>query len=548
MVSTTAYEHLQNFLLAADYDAALSRVLDFDPVQPPFPSGSYARLRFACMAADVYQYGGLYDRAEWWVQNYIGHGSNRLLEVRSAKEIDDLGECKQECWALIMRGMCLYRKAKPDDYIAAMKLFEGAERVLRMIDESGTQCLGSRGRAYYCIGLVERQQHRYDRARRAFRNSIELAETGAKGGATTDSSKLSFKFNLARCLGLGIGWIAYNEARLADAMSALLSARSMIPPGTRFMNAYIDVIRASIMMSEAATCDHVKMAIELLDRSFEVFTGKLGGSYAICHPPYALRTQNELALAHLRRARMAPAEQRKSALEEAEACIRRVKTPKLIKPLQNIAVPADARTRAAARITEARLRRYTGDLAAASGSDAVRRENYILARKLAEEAKNIGGDLEFTFIDACIGIGEAAFGLNEFQDAVEHFRLALEKGKDSPKVAAVCHLHLCRAYLRVDQLPLAREHFALWELLQPRIENAFVLELAKVVVQELSVVYYDFELRKDQIAPKTSYKTYVRKLLKWLAETAVILENGDRSDAADRLVVDKASINRWLRY
>lgn len=554
---TAVYDKLQTDLKSANYDAALNSVLGLDLLRPPFPPTNYARLRFACMVADVYQYGGLYDRAEWWVQNNIGNTSDRLLQVHSANDICDPAECKQECWALMMRGMCLYRKANPYDYKAALKFFECAGRVLQMLHDSGTPCLGSRARASYCIGLVERQQHRYDRARRAFRKSIEFAETGLRSGTVTDSSELSFKFNLARCLGLGIGWIAYNEARLADAMVSLVTAHSMIPPGTRFIYAYIDVIRASIMLSEATAYERADEAIELLDRCFEIFTGQLGGPHKICHAPYALRTQNELALGHLRSARLSSPDQRKKHLDEAETCLRRVKSPKLIKAfqtLQGVVIKADARTRAQALITEARLRRYIGELAAAaddlatSDADALRRDSCAAARKLAEEAKKIGGDLKFTFIDACIGIGEAAFGLNDFLDAVEHFALALKEGKDSPKVAAVCHLHLCRAYLRANELPLAREHFNSWELMQPRIENAFVLELATLTRQELSLVYHDFELRKDQIAPQTPHKVYVDKLLKWLADTTLIIENGDTAAAAERLAVDTASINRWRKF
>jgi len=265
-------------------------------------------------------------------------------------------------------------------------------------------------------------------------------------------------------------------------------------------------------------------AIGVLNSALAIFLPKKG----FRQQSYALRAQNELAGAYARLANVGPPEAREANLRQAEHYIASVK---------DIAnkLPSESRTFWMARIVEARVARARGD--------------YEQALTIAKEAREKNSDMKFTLIDACIGFGEAAMGLSppNYRAAIDAFSEALRVGGSSRKIAAVCHLHLCRAYLADNQVSNAREQFALWEPLAPNIENAFIDHLGLKTRERLNVTFPPFTLSKDDLLKRPSYTLHLNALRKWLAETAVA-HTGDLNEAGKLLQVHADSVKTWLKF
>lgn len=533
-----AYEYLQQLLKEANYDAALEWVERSDLreilAKPPSDVRS---LRFRCMVADVYDYGGHYEDAARTILSAGKDAEERILEIKASRYLgDDHAFEKQRCWAVMMRGMCLYRGLEnhAPDYETAMRLFQLARTVLELIQDAGQEsCLGTLARAWYCTGLVERQNHEYRAARRAFRHSIELAGRGInEPGSAADS----FDYNIARCYGLGIGWIAYNGARLDEAAGALVIARRlMASKRAKFISAYIDVVHASIMLSESMAPSRIQEAITLLSKAVQTFLPEKGAQ----HVSYALRARNELAHAYLRLAIVGGEAERGKNLRAAEGYVDTVKA-------ETQTVRREMRTYWMATITEARILRVRGDFA--TGKEE-RGSYYQQAFELTKRAKDEGSAEKFTLIDACIGMGEAAMKLEppNYRIAIEAFHEALKAAAGSRKASAVAYLHLCRAYLEDNQPSRAVEHFKLWEVMEPNIENAFIADMAQKVQKLLTHVFPPFVLKKEDLLEQGSYKIHINALRRWLAETAVAIEDDKIEPAARRLKNTPEAVRQWLQ-
>jgi tetratricopeptide (TPR) repeat protein len=528
-----SFDTLKQLLKEADYDAALELINSWDlRVNLQAPPDPLRRLGITCMAADVLDYGGQYAQAAHIMHDLGREAEASLAAVKSGNYLgDDHSYLKQQCWAVIMRGMCIYRgaietsqKDKPD-YENAKRLFQLARDVLELIHNDGqVTCFGSMARAWYCIGLVERQKQENRVARRAFTSSVEYAAKGIE--RRLGNRVASFEYNMARCYGLGIGWIAYNGARLAEATAALIMARhQMRGIRAKFISAYINVVHASIMLSESLDVGRVNKAIELLENSLAVFAPQNGFQ----HPAYAMRAQNELALAYLRLATLAPPDDevgRKRHLHKAEVHLDSIKDAAKRSPMLEV------RTYWQALVTEARICRVRGD--------------YEGALRLTKKVKEKGGQMRFTLIDACIGIGEAALGLKTYRAAIDAFQEALVAGRTSRKIVAVCHLHLCRTYLADDQPARALEHFKLWEVLEPGVENAFIADLGLRVRTSMAYILRDFVLSKDDIKLRSS-RGHLNKLRKWLADTTFVLADDEVEPAANGLGIGAEAFRGWQR-
>jgi tetratricopeptide (TPR) repeat protein len=442
-------------------------------------------------------------------------------------------------------GMTFYRSYDLDK---ALRLFELARRIATIIHDSGTITnIGTLARCWYCIGLVHREK-RTKEARAAFRQSIELASKGIQDRRANGESPASFDYNLARCCGLGMGWIAYNEALLTEAAGALFMARRMMDSiRAKFIAKYLDVVQATIMMSESAEASRIREALALLIAAYATFDppGTLGNQQdkdsLLRHTHYALRCLNEIAMGHLHLARACQDDprQHEENLTKAEVCVYKVK--KAAKLHWRTAI----KTYCTALIIEARIKceraRHEKDPSRA-------RDLNTAALKLAEEAGKKGSGIKSILIDASIGTGEAELALGLHAKAIASFQGALDKGKENRKDAAVCHLHLCRCYLSVDDSESAAEHFKLCELIKRGLENVFIANLAEEVRKTLFHTYQKFELSKEEVIRGRDSTEYLNSLRKWLAETAVALENGNHRLAAERLVIGERALNNWLEF
>jgi tetratricopeptide (TPR) repeat protein len=519
-------QELKSLLRSANYDAALALVANSDRnAALRATHADLPRLQLACMISDVLDYGGMYKESYESILEYGKEAEGRFANVKSDGLGTDHGYEKQSCWALLMLGMCYYRGLRDNapDYPAAKKLFQLAINVLQSIADAGrVECFGSLARAWYCVGLVERQDHEYSAAKSAFRRSIEFA--GRALDKTRKGPPLSSDFNIARCSGLGIGWVAYVGARLNEAAVSLCLARRLIVSShAKFISAYIDVVHASVMVSEATGADKLREAAQLLEKALLIFLPDKGPR----HRSYALRAQNELARAHLYLAKHVPVSKRGPWLEKAQRDVDQVKA-------QAKSDNRELRVYWAARITEARILRE--------------RRKYEKAHTITKEVRDNAKE-RFTRIDACIAFGEAVMGLTppKIPEAISAFEEALRKGGNSRKISAVCHLHLCQAYLVDNKFSQAQDQFRLWKEAEPGIENAFIADFAKKLQERLHRAFPVFRLSDEDILARRSADVHLNNLRKWLAETASGLRPDDLKRAAGLLGKTVDTLNNWLK-
>lgn len=508
---------LQALLEAANLDDALVLVKRWDiPAILRTHRDPLEQLRLRCMIADVYDYAGLYDEARNAIEEAGKRARDRLEAfLKETRNFDppEGAYRKQECWALMHWGMCSYREHNYDE---AGRLFKIAKECLTILQQRGVPCTGSLSRAWYSIGLVYRQTYMPSEAMEAFTQSIELAERGIAERQRTGKPIESFEYSIGKCFGLGRGWVSYNEAFLVQARGDLVQARRLLAQKkARFITAYVDIVRACVLMS--AYSDDLKRleeAIEVLRNSYAVLEGN--------HIPYALRAANELAHAHLSRARLT--QNKEDDLGKAQQFLEIVKS-------SDYTQKKDKRTYCNAFITESRIHRERGDKAA--------------SLKAAENAKSVGGDIKFTRIDCQITMGEAKFWSGDYAGATNEFLRGLDWGRNSQKILAVCHLHLARAYYMNKEYSKALEHFRTWENSHLGLENAFIRKLQLSVRTLLEQVFKDFTISFGQL--RLPGRTYLDGLRRWLADTAAAQTNGDLKAAAALLGIAYNAYVNWQR-
>lgn len=504
----------------ANYDDALTwvlsrnRAVDYLSLNDPT-----LRLRIACMSADVYDYGGLYSKAEVAISKEGERSFGRLCSIDNQFDLDpaELEHTKQECWATMMWGMVLYRKA-PADYLEPWKRFDVARRVLTLL-KLKLPCIGSLARAWYCIGLIHRQRKEYRDAKKAFGACVDLTGIGIKARQERGESTTAYDYNLARCYGLGLAWIAYDEANLADAQNSLVVANRLLDgKPVRFIQAYVKVIYAAAIMAGSLELAVIDRGIEALKEAYETLAPTKGQG----HDAYALRAANELAQAYVRRARI---QGRNANLDVAEHYLELV-IPENGSPSAFL----DSRTHAAALIIKSRILRGRG--------------NHRDALSAAHNGMDVAGKLTFSLIDCYIAKGEALHALGEYPSAIAEFNEALVIGHNSRKITAVCRLHLAKAYLASHQPAKALDNFSHWERIEPDIENAFIRDIARQIGAALELKRGDFHISKDtDLDPKK----LLWELRKWMAETAMVRVQDERPRAAKILDIGVPVLNQWLR-
>jgi len=524
------YQRLKRLLKDANYDEALAVVTRWDlrSIIRAAPEG-LERLRFRCMISDVLDYGGLYPAAESILKDesgeHIGIAADQQLRINLRESyVRDEAVAKQQCWVLILWGMNHFRRCKFSD---AMVRFELARQVAAYLFEraKNVRSIGTLARAWYCIGLVYREERRPGEARKAFRTALELAGKGITMRTERNESTASFDFNMARCAGLGMGWVAYNEANLTEAASALALARRMlIPAKARLIGAYLDTVQARLMMSEAKEPKRIEEALQILETAHST----LAPPNSLGHTHYALLCQNAIALAHLRLARACKPGEEEQRLRH------------LNKALENATM-----VKAAAKSPETERQNYCTALITESRIE-LDRGNPSNALALANEAMDKGLGIEPIRIDACIGVGEAYVAAGAYGKAISFFLEALERGQHNRKDSAACHLHLCHAYLMDHQPAKAREHFTVWESAKAGIENAFISDLAEKVRKMLYHKFRAFRITRSEVERRGDNKYHLNKLRRWLAETALDLDHDDRARAAHRLGIEPRTLAEWL--
>ena len=403
------------------------------------------RLKIYAMSAEIYDYAGQYPKAREFIET-DGRLSETILRNISGEKPEDRKLLKQRVWILIHWALTFYRA---HHYKRARELLLFCDETLKkLVITSPAPCAWTQSRIYYCLGLVERQDYDYKKARHWFTKSIEMAGTSfelkTRNVISTDPiyerAKRLTNFYVAKSLALGLAWTYYTEGSLELASSLVNTARLLLSATNEVViRNYIEILSGSILAAQGRRQEAIKSVKAAYD-----MLGK--------HDAYRIRAAHELALAYVHEYTREPSLENH---QKAEHYINEVKKF------------SDIRWMCNALVTESRLLRATG--------------NFQGAEETAREAFNLGSDQRFVKIDSLIARGEARLELNKVDEACQDFMTAQSEGLDNRKVQAVCHLHLTRAYLQKGDHSLALRHHAEATRHVGHVDNAFVRQLAQTV-------------------------------------------------------------------
>ena len=495
-------------------------------------NNAFDRLSVSCMIADVFDYAGQYGSAGDFIRDLGPEAEGHLRAFlkdpvpEENTSADDVKLYKQECWAVMHLGMWYYRKHK---YDLALDRFNLSKNFLVELWNRKYQYRGSLSRAWYCIGLCHRQNHRYATAKEAFSKSVEYGWRGLEARGKEGRPIEPYDYNVGKCFGLGTAWIKYSEASLAEAYADLVVAqRLLFNKEVRFISAYIQIIHACVRLSANSNDKReVDSAIQTLETAYKslVLSDDPDHGKDQEHTPYAMRAASELALANYRRARLEDAVGKGQYLDAARRWL------EIVKPWS---MGNDKRTYCKALITESRIARELG------GKEE--------ALRSAKRALQYGGKLEFSRIDCWIALGEANLlpPKPDCDSAIKAFLKARDFGNENPKVLAVCQLHLAEAYLASGNPSGAMEHYLAWKQTSYGNENSYVKGLAANVgalIREARapfVIPYDVDVREA--------KKRIKRLKKWF--TTVALEQAlhhEQREAADLLDLSLGAFASWQK-
>jgi tetratricopeptide (TPR) repeat protein len=516
---------LKTLLEEADYDGALDLV-DCRSVAAEIKriADYLERLLLICRIADVLDYAGRYEQARLLIGAAGGQARDRLEQFVADNGFtpvtdQDAKERKQEAWAVIHLGMSHYRI---HEHKGALECFLLAKNALDILARRSLKYSGSLSRAWYCIGLVHRQENRNRQAKEAFTRSVEHGWHGIEERQQQGRSIKGFDYNLGRNYALGLGWIAYNEASLAEAKSHLVTSRRLLMGSrARFINAYVEVLHACVMMSADLGKDTLDTALVVLQRAYETLTRKSDPDDEKGNSAYAIRCANELAMASLRRALVSDEPSKEQYLRDAKEWLDVVK--------MSSAGQKDPRSLCKALITESRV--------------AYTRGNYDQALEITDEAFKVGKGIEFSLIDCYITRGEALCGAKNYAGGISDFEQALSLGGLNPKVLAACHLHLAEAHFDKGNRPVAQQYLDKWKESASGAENAFLQRLAGSVSDKIGT-FQDFHKPITLDLKKNARRELVAEFRGWLTDVALHNTGGNYKKAADLLNLSPGGLTK----
>jgi tetratricopeptide (TPR) repeat protein len=539
-----SFKQLYSLVRAGSYDPAYELItrerLDLLVESASDELEGYRR---RCLLADVWDYVGQYDKAKEVIGNSGSIAKQELesfLYSAKAKLNIDLSDSevlryKRLGWVSIHHGMTYYRA---DGLATAKSCFARSLDVFKEIDQYRS-CTGSLARATYCLGLVARNDHDYDAGRRFMAESVELAWERMQD---PEAPKEALQFHIGKCLGLGMSWIAYTRASLADASALIVAARLLLADKeVKFIAAYLEIVHAcSLMSAHGDSKEKVEQAMETLRRSF----GALGGRTAILggcdkgHPSYAVRAAVELASGHVRLARLNRGDSQEAAkeLENARELVDLVKRAlggsANHAPTRQLA-GRERRSLCAALILECRILREAGD------------KNMLPVLEHAIDTQRIAGDMDFAQIDSRINLGEAYFFNRQFETAREQFQKARdnERAQTNPKILAVCDLKIATCLLALGRSDRATDLFRQWLLSGRRgSENSYIRRLGADLEGALQNALPEFFISSSE---KPNKDVHIASVRRWMAISALRRASGDPVEAAKALGITTKTLSAW---
>ena len=351
-------------------------------------------LQIRSHAATIYDYFGQNEKASAMVEG-LGedcyHALKDLLrttsEFRASPIFREMRRSyKLQVIAVLQRGYVYYRRSDYANYLKALDHWKLClEALTTCIRSTDYPCHGSIGRVSYAIGLAYRQLGPpfYLEAKRFFSNAIDHAWLDVEENVKAGQSVALSEYRVAKCSGLGLGWVLYTEANLTLARPLIAVARTLLADKPeRLIKAYVDVVYACVeMAAKGDDLTTVDNALRILERAYSVFEANK-------HAGYKVRAANELALGHLRRAALVS-----NKTEDQNAAER------LATEVMNYAADNEKRWFCNASIVFSRLHLQKG--------------HPEQAIPFAQDALDRGGDIPFTKIDALIARGEGQFALGQ---------------------------------------------------------------------------------------------------------------------------------------
>jgi tetratricopeptide (TPR) repeat protein len=541
---------LQTLLDKADFDNALTLINTLTPEDMESslvahnPTDPLATLRARCLISEVRDYAGQTAEATACIleEGIKAIGTLKMLLHQPALPLhwspDDFKYLQQQCWACLHLGMAaFYRKQL---YKKAHEIFMLVANILQRLHQH-LPCLIVLSRSHYCLGLVAREQHRFYDAREHFSTSLEYAGRRLDQKHAVGQAIDFLEYNIGRALGLGMAWLAYSRAAIAEANGSIVAARLLLQDkGVRYIRAYVDIVHACAERSRAETVEQINNVIRLMQNALmelgdrDVLLKRSAG-----HIVYALRATSELARAHLSAARIYAKQKKtvesKQHLQQALNYINLVRKSLRISSVQASArLPiTDRRTYCNVLITASRVLRE--------------RKNFRGALALAERAAHYGMNGRFTKIDSWIALGEGHYYCQEYSKALECFLNVREdkRAQTNPKVIAVCDLHLARCHVALGQLERAQQILANWKG-SGRLGggNTFVRGLEAEINESLTnqEAPYSIPAKADLTAD-----FWIEELKYWLATSALKRVGGTNDKAAANLIgKSKKTLHNWV--
>jgi tetratricopeptide (TPR) repeat protein len=504
----------------ADFDDALLR--DAGDLTESLSSlkrhDELAYLKAICTLTEINDVHGAYEAARTLIVPDASVILARRGEWSAPRTQRDRAVFKQRMWVLVHYAhVVLYREHRYSDCLDLLNACSTAVRTL-LYSQHQDPCNGTLARISYGLGETYRQLHEYEEAHRCFESAIALSyesltEKSKKYGQTYpdrwEQERALATHSVALIVAFGLGWMAYTQGQLTQARSFFSSARVLFFSSNDWLHKqYVELLYGCLQRSVAGhDLPTLAQAIQTLQEPYCVFSGR--------HRSYQARAAYELALAHLYSRQFQDAERYNNEV------------------LQIAEETHDVRWQCNALIVRSRIyRRSRTSLADAAAAAET-------ALEKAEAFNQVSCK-----IDALIARAEARFDMGEYDAAGADFQSALELGKGNLKTVAICHLHLCRTFLKQNNLRDAEKHFDQWRSVEPTIEHGLIHALAKEVYEALELKQEDFVISRSETNLKID--EHVTRLRKYLA-TQARRRYDTTEQMAEALGVSRQTLYNWLK-
>lgn len=453
------------------------------------------KLKGAYVEAEVFDHLGHYDEAGETLKTFGKQQHDELVRrIRAETTRDeDPAVAKRRIWLVRAYASMLYRM---EDYPQALRVLQNCRTAIEVLASAEYPLYGTRARLAYSLGQVFRQLCDYAAARSEFEAAVVFArqrfvaktpnvelpdypvsQLKDDERAAFDQDRLLAYSTIGKSLALGLGWIAYTTGQLSAASMLLSAGYSLLrETGDSLHRAYAMLLIGAVERALAGSNP------ARLDESLRLM--KDGAQGLERHPAYSLRACYELALAYYKRP------------EHRQEARRQIGTLK--KGLKGTA-QRSARWMSSALLIESRIERLEGNVAHAKRCAQLAVTEAEKAVRQRTEPLQTGDTRHETLAEALIALGEAFLAEAHEADqrgdvskaaafrehAIMRFQRALPLGGHNPKMAAVCRLHLARAYSLHGSLLDAHMARSAALALTPSVEHGFVHELAAAVSAEI---------------------------------------------------------------